>query len=246
MLNKIILITGGTGSWGHELIKQLLEKSPKEIRVFSRNETVQFEMQQQFINDDRLKFIIGDIRDKDQLVYACQGVHYVFHLAALKHVPVCEYYPYEAIKTNIHGTQNVIEASTQTQVEKVIYVSTDKAADPSNTYGMTKAIGEKLMVHANIQTKKTKFICVRGGNVLGTSGSVVPLFKQQIKRSSQVGITDANMTRFFLTVEDAVGLLFKAVYQGRGGEIFVMKMPACKITDLAEILIEDSKKKTLR
>ena len=112
MLNKIILITGGTGSWGHELIKQLLEKSPKEIRVFSRNETVQFEMQQQFINDHRLKFIIGDIRDKDQLVYACQGVHYVFHLAALKHVPVCEYYPYEAIKTNIHGTQNVIEAST--------------------------------------------------------------------------------------------------------------------------------------
>jgi len=246
MLDKIILITGGTGSWGHELIKQLLEKSPKEIRVFSRNETVQFEMQQQFINDDRLKFIIGDIRDKHQLIYACQGVHYVFHLAALKHVPVCEYYPYEAIKTNIHGTQNVIEASIQMQVEKVTYVSTDKAADPSNTYGMTKAIGEKLMVHANVQTKKTKFICVRGGNVLGTSGSVVPLFKKQIKKSSQVGITDANMTRFFLTIEDAVGLLFKAVYQGRGGEIFVMKMPACKITDLAEVLIEDSKKENVK
>ncbi|KEK22945.1 UDP-N-acetylglucosamine 4,6-dehydratase family protein [Bacillus gaemokensis] len=240
MQNKIILITGGTGSWGRELIKQLLKKSPKEIRIFSRNETVQFEMQQQFLNNDKCKFIIGDIRDKDQLIHACVGVHYVFHLAALKHVPVCEHQPAEAIKTNINGTQNVIEAAIQNQVEKVIYVSTDKAADPSNTYGMTKAIGEKLIIHANLQTKKTKFICVRGGNVLGTSGSVVPIFKNQIQTRSQLGITDLNMTRFFLTVEDAIELLFKATYEGRGGEIFVMKMPACKIIDLAEVLIEDT------
>ncbi|HEK9102324.1 polysaccharide biosynthesis protein [Bacillus pfraonensis] len=240
MYNKTILVTGGTGSWGHELIKRLLKESPKEIRIFSRNETVQFEMGQQFANHDNLKFIIGDIRDKEQLHSVCKGVHYVFHLAALKHVPVCEYHPYEAIKTNIHGTQNVIEASIQNEVEKVIYVSTDKAADPSNTYGMTKAIGEKLIIHANLQTKKTKFICVRGGNVLGSNGSVVPLFINQIKEHSRVDITDLDMTRFFLTIEEAIELLFKATYEGRGGEIFVMKMPACRIIDLAEVLIENS------
>ncbi|MEK4916161.1 UDP-N-acetylglucosamine 4,6-dehydratase family protein [Bacillus sp. FSL E2-8887] len=240
MYNKTILVTGGTGSWGYELIKQLLKESPKEIRIFSRNETVQFEMQQQFNNHDNFKFIIGDIRDKEALVSACKGVHYVFHLAALKHVPVCEYQPYEAIKTNINGTENVIEASIQNNVEKVIYVSTDKAADPSNTYGITKAIGEKLIIHANLQSSKTKFICVRGGNVLGSNGSVVPIFKNQIKEYSKIGITDFDMTRFFLTIEEAVELLFKATKEGKGGEIFVMKMPACKITDLAEVLIEDS------
>ncbi|MGW6382877.1 UDP-N-acetylglucosamine 4,6-dehydratase family protein, partial [Peribacillus butanolivorans] len=244
--NKTILVTGGTGSWGYELIKQLLKESPKEIRVFSRNETVQFEMQQQFANQGNLKFIIGDIRDKEQLISACKGVHYLFHLAALKHVPVCEYHPYEAIKTNIQGTKNVIDASLQNEIEKVIYVSTDKAADPSNTYGMTKAIGEKLMIHANLQTKKTKFICVRGGNVLGSNGSVVPIFSKQIKEHGKIGITDIDMTRFFLTIEDAIGLLFKATHEGRGGEIFVMKMPACKITDLAEVLIEDSQKENVQ
>ncbi|PEA88297.1 UDP-N-acetylglucosamine 4,6-dehydratase family protein [Bacillus thuringiensis] len=246
MYNKKILVTGGTGSWGHELIRQLLKETPREIRVFSRNETVQFEMQQKFANHDNLKFIIGDIRDKDELVSACKGVHYVFHLAALKHVPVCEYQPYEAIKTNINGTQNVIEASIQNNIEKVIYVSTDKAADPSNTYGMTKAIGEKLIINANLQSSKTKFICVRGGNVLGSNGSVVPIFKHQIKEHSKLGITDFDMTRFFLTIEDSVELLFKATHEGKGGEIFVMKMPACKIIDLAEILIEDSQKNNVQ
>ncbi|WP_142287195.1 polysaccharide biosynthesis protein, partial [Bacillus thuringiensis] len=204
MYNKAILVTGGTGSWGNELIRQLLKETPREIRVFSRNETAQFEMQQKFANHDNLRFIIGDIRDREALVSACKGVQYVFHLAALKHVPVCEYQPDEAIKTNINGTQNVIEAAIQNHVEKVIYVSTDKAADPSNTYGMTKAMGEKLIIHANLQSSKTKFICVRGGNVLGSSGSVVPLFKNQIKEHARIGITDFDMTRFFLTIEDAV------------------------------------------
>ncbi|MDO6632237.1 polysaccharide biosynthesis protein [Bacillus thuringiensis] len=238
MYNKTILVTGGTGSWGYELIKQLLRETPREIRIFSRNEMVQVEMQQQFANYNNLKFIIGDIRDREAVVSACKGVHYVFHLAALKHVPVCEYQPYEAIKTNITGTQNVIEASIEREVEKVIYVSTDKAADPSNTYGMTKAIGEKLIINASLRTKKTKFICVRGGNVLGSSGSVVPIFMKQIQEHSRVGITHFDMARFFLTIEDAVGLLFKATYEGKGGEIFVMKMPAFKIKDLAEVLIE--------
>ncbi|PGU00193.1 UDP-N-acetylglucosamine 4,6-dehydratase [Bacillus cereus] len=242
MYNKTILVTGGTGSWGYELIKQLLKETPREIRIFSRNEMVQVEMQQKLANHDNLKFIIGDIRDSEALVSACKGVHYVFHLAALKHVPVCEYQPYEAIKTNITGTQNVIEASIEREVEKVIYVSTDKAADPSNTYGMTKAIGEKLIVNANLRTNKTKFICVRGGNVLGSSGSVVPIFMKQIQEYSRVGITHFDMTRFFLTIEDAVGLLFKVTYEGQGGEIFVMKMPTFKIKDLAEVLIEDSGK----
>ncbi|MFZ7807526.1 UDP-N-acetylglucosamine 4,6-dehydratase family protein [Bacillus thuringiensis] len=246
MYNKTILITGGTGSWGNELIRQLVKETPREIRVFSRNETAQFEMQQKFTNHDNLKFIIGDIRDRGALVSACKDVQYVFHLAALKHVPVCEYQPDEAIKTNINGTQNVIEAAIQNHVKKVIYVSTDKAADPSNTYGMTKAMGEKLIIHANLQSSKTKFICVRGGNVLGSSGSVVPLFKNQIKEHARIGITDFDMTRFFLTIEDAVRLLFKATYEGKGGEIFVMKMPACKIIDLAEVLIEDAQKKQVQ
>ncbi|QWI73103.1 SDR family NAD(P)-dependent oxidoreductase (plasmid) [Bacillus mycoides] len=240
MKDKIILVTGGTGSWGHELVKQLLEENIKEVRIYSRNEALQYEMQKQFKDNKKLTFIIGDIRDREQLTNACKGVDYIFHLAALKHVPVCENYPFEAIKTNVEGTKNVIIAATHNQVEKVIYVSTDKAADPSNTYGMTKALGERLIIQANVTQTNTKFICVRAGNVLGTAGSVVPLFKKQIEENSEITITDKHMTRFFLTVESAIKLLFKVTKEGKGGEIFVTKMPACKIQDLAEVLIEDA------
>ncbi|WP_310257192.1 polysaccharide biosynthesis protein [Fictibacillus barbaricus] len=241
--NKKILITGGTGSWGHELVKQLLPKNPKEIIILSRNEASQVAMQRQFDYNNKLTFLIGDIRDKDSLMKACEGVDYLYHLAALKHVPICELQPYEAMKSNIAGTQNVIESAIHHKVKKVIYISTDKAANPSNLYGMTKAIGEKLIIHANLLTKHTKFVCVRGGNVLGTNGSVIHVFKNQIANKGQVGITDFEMTRFFLTLEEAISLLFKATFESVGGEIFVMKMPTCKITDLAQVLIDSSGKK---
>ncbi|MBV6683342.1 polysaccharide biosynthesis protein [Bacillus sp. JRC01] len=236
--NKTILVTGGTGSWGNELVSQLLEKNPKEIRIFSRNETSQVLTKQKFENDPRLTFLIGDVRDKEAVMEAAQKVDYIFHLAALKHVPVCEHQPLEALKTNVMGTQNIIDAAIENEVEKVINISTDKAANPSNFYGFTKAMGEKLIINANVLTDKTKFVCVRGGNVLGTNGSVIHVFKHGIKEKSRIGITDKNMTRFFLTIKDAIKLLFKATYESHGGEIFVMKMPTCKIMDLAQVLID--------
>ncbi|WP_408010749.1 polysaccharide biosynthesis protein [Pseudalkalibacillus sp. A8] len=242
MRNKTILITGGTGSWGHELVKQLLEKNPKEIRIFSRNEASQVHMQHEFEYNPKLNFIIGDIREYQGLAKASEGVDYIYHLAALKHVPICEHQPYEALKTNVLGTQHVIEAAIQNNVEKVIYISTDKAANPSNFYGMTKAIGEKLIIYANVLSPSTRFVCVRGGNVLGTNGSVIHVFKRQIQQKGEIGITDKRMTRFFLTLHDAIKLLFKATDESKGGEIFVMKMPTCSIIDLAEVLIEASGK----
>ncbi len=234
--NAVILVTGGTGSWGNELIHQILTFDPKEVIVYSRNEDRQVNMRRAF-DDPRLSFCIGDIRDRQALFQAFRGVDYVFHLAALKHVPVCEESPSEAIKTNVTGTQNVIDAAIYNGVKKVINGSTDKAADPANFYGFTKAIGEKLIVQANQLSSLTKFICVRGGNVLGTNGSVLHLFIDQINRKNEITITDKRMTRFFLTQEDAVKLLLKAASDGKGGEIFVMNMPACKILDLAEVLI---------
>ncbi|MFO6495811.1 MULTISPECIES: polysaccharide biosynthesis protein [Bacillus] len=235
--NKTIFITGGTGSWGHELILQLLALNPKKITVFSRNEERQVQMRRQ-IEDPRLAFFIGDIRDRKALHAGLKGVDYVFHLAALKHVPVCEEQPLEALKTNVSGTENVIEAAIENGVKKVINVSTDKAADPVNFYGMTKAIGEKLIVYANHLYGKTAFICVRGGNVLGSSGSVLHLFKDQIRQKNQVSITDKRMTRFFLTKEKTIELLLEAAVKGQGGEIFIMNSPAFRILDMAEILIE--------
>lgn len=237
--NQRILVTGGTGSWGYELISQLLPLNPKQVIVYSRSEATQVAMEREF-EDSRLTFRIGDIRDKEALTAACQHVDYIFHLAALKHVPVCEEHPYEALKTNVVGTQHVIEAAIENHVKKVIYISTDKAANPSNFYGMTKAIGEKLIVYANLLSTHTKFVCVRGGNVLGTNGSVVHVFKNQIRQKGQISITDHNMTRFFLTLKDAISLLFKASIESVGGEIFVMMMPTCRIVDLAEVLIEAS------
>lgn len=236
--NKIVLVTGGTGSWGNELAKQLLELNVKEIRIFSRGEFAQVTMQRKF-NDNRLKFIIGDVRDFDSINSACKNVDIIFHLAALKHIPVCEIYPDEAIKTNIIGTRNVIYAAIKNRVKKVIDVSTDKACDPLNLYGMTKAVGEKLILHANTIRYQTEFLIVRGGNVLGSNGSVVPHFINQIKNGKDLEITDFNMTRYFLTLPEAIKLLFTAVFSGRSNGIFVMKMPAFKIKEIAEVLIEE-------
>ncbi|WP_019532880.1 polysaccharide biosynthesis protein [Paenibacillus ginsengihumi] len=234
--NSTVLVTGGTGSWGRELVSQLMTHDPREIVVFSRGELHQVQMKRAF-DDPRLRFRIGDIRDRQALAEACRGVDYVFHLAALKHVPVCEDQPYEALKTNVTGTQNVIEAAAEAGVRKVVYISSDKAAHPANFYGMTKAIGEKLMVHANLMYPDTRFVCVRGGNVLGTNGSVIHVFHQELVEKRQIGITHVDMTRFFLTLKQAVGLLLRAAEEGRGGETFVMKMPACRIMDLAAELI---------
>lgn len=237
--NSTILITGGTGSWGQELVRKLLTYQPKEIRIFSRNEYTQVLMNRAFAENTILRFIIGDIRDSVSLEEACIGVDYLFHLAALKHVPICENQPEEAIKTNITGTENVIRASIKSNIKKVIDVSTDKAADPINLYGMTKAIGEKLMIQANNKSDKTQFVCIRSGNVLGTNGSVVPFFKNLILSGQDVTLTTSDMTRFFLTLSEAINLLLQAAEVAVGGEIFVIKMKACRIVDLAKVMINN-------
>jgi FlaA1/EpsC-like NDP-sugar epimerase len=235
---KRIFVSGATGSWGQTLIRMLLANyNPTEIICFSRGELQQVLMQRQF-HDSRLKFVVGDIRDYDAVKFAMRDVDIVFHLAALKHVPICEDHPQEAIKTNITGTTNIVNAAIENKVDKVIDVSTDKAVEPLNLYGMTKAVGEKLVIQGNDLSTHTRFVCIRGGNVMGSNGSVIPYFIEQIKAGGPITITDLEMTRFFLTLEEAIGLLFKAAEDSIGGETFVMNMPACYIRDIAEVLME--------
>jgi UDP-N-acetylglucosamine 4,6-dehydratase len=235
---KTIFISGATGSWGQTLTRMLLANySPQEIICFSRGELQQVLMQRRF-QDPRLKFVIGDVRDYEAVRFAMKGADIVFHLAALKHVPICEDHPQEAIKTNITGTTNIVNAAIENSVAKVIDVSTDKAVEPLNLYGMTKAVGEKLIIQGNDLSPHTKFVCVRGGNVMGSNGSVIPYFVEQIQAGGPVTITDLEMTRFFLTLEEAIALLFKAAEDSIGGETFVMNMPACYIKDIASVLME--------
>lgn len=234
--DKIIVVTGGTGSWGRELTRQLLELDPKKIIIFSRGEIAQVDMLRKF-NNPKLEFVIGDVRDKSAVDAVMRnGVDYVYHLASLKHVPICENQPQEAIQTNIIGTKNVINSSIVNGVKKFIDVSTDKAVSPINLYGYSKGVGERLSIQANCLTKDTDFICIRGGNVLGTNGSVVPYIIEQIK-TGEVQITDSRMTRFFLTLPQAIKLLFQATEVGIGGETYVMNMPSFYIKDLVDILI---------
>lgn len=237
--NSIIMITGGTGSWGRELVTQILEKySPKQIRIYSRGEHTQVEMRRRY-PDPRLKFIIGDVRDKNILGLAMKNVDYVFHLAALKHVHVCEEACWEAVLTNIFGTQNVIEAAMENKVKMVVDASTDKAVEPFNLYGITKACGERLMINANQNyITDTKFVCIRGGNVLGTAGSVIPLFKKQILEDNAITLTDPKMTRFLMSAREAIGLVLEAVEGAIGGETFVMKMPASGMDVLMKTMIK--------
>lgn len=233
-----IFVTGATGSWGQTLIKKLLaDYHVREIICFSRGEIRQVEMKRKF-SDSRLKFVIGDVRDGRAIEDATRGVDYIFHLAALKHVPICEDQPVEAIKTNIDGTINIIRAAIINRVKKVIDVSSDKAVEAVNLYGMTKAVGEKLIIQANELGDYTRFVCIRGGNVMGSSGSVIPLFIDQIRSGGPLTFTDKKMTRFFLTLDDAINLLFKASQNSIGGETFVMNMPACYIVDLADVLMD--------
>lgn len=239
-----ILVTGGTGSWGHELVRQLLEKYPEieEIRIYSRGEHKQVEMISEFNSNPKLKFIIGDVRDKNILNFAMRGIDIVFHLAALKHVPIGENNTWEAVLTNIYGTQNVIEAAILNNVKKVVDVSTDKAVEPFNHYGITKAAGEKLMINANFNYSynhhnETSFICVRGGNVIGTNGSVIPLFKQQLQEKNEITVTNPVMTRFLMSTKEAISLIFIAVENSIGGELFVMNMPATSLEVIAHVMI---------
>lgn len=235
---KRIFISGGTGSWGQTLTRLLLENyDVEEIICFSRGELQQVLMQRKF-NNPKIKFIIGDIRDYAAVESVTKDVDYIFHLAALKHVPICEINVQETIKTNIYGTTNIVNAAIKNRVKKVIDVSSDKAVEPINLYGMSKAVGEKTIIQANDLSDYTKFVCIRGGNVMGSSGSVIPLFIDQIKNGGPLTITDMQMTRFFLTLEEAIHLIFKASIDSIGGETFVMNMPACYIKDLADVLME--------
>jgi UDP-N-acetylglucosamine 4,6-dehydratase/5-epimerase len=239
---KIILLTGGTGSFGQKFVEIMLkEYNPKTIRIFSRDELKQWEMAQKFNYDERLRFFIGDVRDKERLERAMDGVDIVIHAAALKQVPLCEYNPFEAVKTNILGTQNVIEAAINCNVEKVVGISTDKAVNPVNLYGATKLCMEKLLVAANSYVgpkRRTKMSCVRYGNVVGSRGSVIPLFKNQ-RKTGKITITDPRMTRFWITLEQGVRFVIKCVEIMQGGEIFIPKIPSMKIMDLAKAVAPD-------
>jgi UDP-N-acetylglucosamine 4,6-dehydratase len=231
--NKTILITGGTGSFGKKFITKVLEQDVKKVIVFSRDELKQYEMAQEF-TDPRIRFFIGDVRDKERLLRAFDGVDVVIHAAALKHVGACEYNPFEAVKTNIHGAQNIIEAAIDRGVQRVIALSTDKACSPINLYGATKLASDKIFVAANSYAgqKDTKFAVVRYGNVVGSRGSVVPFFKK-IKETGKLPITDERMTRFWITLDQGVQFVIDNLDRMKGGEIFVPKIPSMKVTDLA-------------
>ncbi len=237
--DKVVLVTGGTGSFGKKFIKRAMTEGVKKVIVFSRDELKQYEMKQEF-TDSRIRFFIGDVRDKERLYRAFDGVDIVIHAAAMKHVDACEYNPFEAVKTNIHGAQNVIEAAIDKGVEKVIALSTDKAASPVNLYGATKLASDKLFVAANayVGEKHTKFSVVRYGNVVGSRGSVVPFFKK-ISETGKVPITDPRMTRFWITLDQGVQFVLDNLQRMQGGEIFVPKIPSMKITDLAKAIAPD-------
>lgn len=234
--DKVILVTGGTGSFGKKFIKRALHEGAKKIIIFSRDELKQYEMKQEF-TDNRLRFFIGDVRDKDRLHRAFDGVDIVIHAAAMKHVDACEYNPFEAVKTNIHGAQNIIEAAIDRGVEKVIALSTDKACAPVNLYGATKLASDKLFVAANayVGDKKTSFSVVRYGNVVGSRGSVVPFFNK-IKETGVVPVTDERMTRFWITLDQGVQFVMDNLQRMHGGEIFVPKIPSMKVLDLAKAI----------
>jgi UDP-N-acetylglucosamine 4,6-dehydratase/UDP-glucose 4-epimerase len=237
---KVILITGGTGFLGRALIKEILKYNPQSIRVFSRDEVKHHNVQEIFHNDERLRNFIGDIRDSHRLKKAMFGANIVIHAAALKRLDILEYNVEEVIKTNIIGTLNVVEAALETNVDRVIFVSTDKACSPVNTYGACKFVGERIFIETNYNrgTRKTIFSCVRYGNVLESTGSVIPFFENKIKNHEKIPVTDLRMTRFIISPEQAVELIFTAIKYGVGGEIFVPKLPAFKLPDLIEILNE--------
>lgn len=237
---KKVLIIGGTGTIGQSLLTTILKEEPAVVRIFSRDEYKQFELKEKMKKYHNIRYLIGDIRDYDRLLRAMQDIDYVFHVAAMKHVPSCEYDPFEAVKTNVIGTQNVIQASLNAGVKKVIFTSTDKAIAPTNTYGASKLMAERLIASAqfNSGSAQTIFAAVRFGNVMGSRGSVIPLFKSQIKEQKKITVTDLNMSRFMMTLSEATDLTIEAMKIAQGGEIFILKMPVIHLNDLVEVVIE--------
>lgn len=234
---KRILVTGGVGSIGSHLVRELFKYEPEYIRVFDNNESGLFDLKQD-LSSDKIRPLIGDIRDKERLVMAMENVEIVFHAAALKHVPLCEFNPFDAVKTNVIGTQNVLEGAYAQGVQKVITISTDKAVNPSNVMGATKLLAERLTISANSYRgrKRTIFSCVRFGNVLNSRGSIVPLFVKQIQKGGPITVTHPDMRRFFMDIPSATHLILTAGMLSCGNEIFILKMPAIRIMDLAEVM----------
>ena len=244
--DKIILLTGGTGSFGNKFTEIVLKKhEPEAVRIFSRGEKKQLDMSNRF-NDDRLRFFIGDVRDKDRLHRAMTDVDIVVHAAALKQVPACEYNPIEAVRTNVDGSINLIDAAIDNGIDRVMAISTDKAVHPVNLYGATKMTAEKLFIQGNSYSGKmeTKFSCVRYGNVIGSRGSVVPLFMEQ-KKKGVITITDEKMTRFWIKIDQGVEFVIDCINKMKGGEIFIPKIPSMKVIDLAESIAPEVEKKVI-
>lgn len=240
---KTVLITGGTGSFGQAMTRKLLTQyNPQSIRIFSRDELKQHDMRITFKDDSRLRFFIGDVRDPIRLQRALDGVHVVFHAAALKQVPACEYNPIEAIRTNVDGAINVIESCLDRGVSRVIALSTDKAASPINLYGATKLCSDKLFIHANNYAggQDVKFSVVRYGNVMGSRGSVIPVFREQLKNGRTLTITHKDMTRFWITLDQATNFVLTSLTVMHGGEIFVPKIPSMRVIDLARAMADDA------
>ena len=237
--DKILMITGGTGSFGNKVLKRFLPTDVSEIRIFSRDEKKQEDMRTE-LNSPKLKFYIGDVRDYDSIHQAMKGVNYVFHAAALKQVPSCEFYPFEAVRTNVLGAENVMTAAIANKIDKVVMLSTDKAVYPINAMGLSKALMEKFMVaKARMQNESETVLCAtRYGNVMASRGSVIPLFVSQLKDGKELTVTDPNMTRFLMSLDDSVDLVLHAYEHGRQGDIFVQKAPASTIGDLAQALKE--------
>jgi UDP-N-acetylglucosamine 4,6-dehydratase (inverting) len=248
--NKTILITGGTGSFGKKFVEMVFERyKPNKVILYSRDEYKQYKMREKFKkHDDKIRYFIGDVRDKDRLNRAFTNVDYVIHAAALKQVPACEYNPIEAIKTNVDGAQNVIEAAINKGVKRVVALSTDKAVNPINLYGATKLASDKLFIAANAYSgnQNTVFSVVRYGNVAGSRGSVIPFFKMLLDKGERnLPITDIKMTRFWITLDEAVELVFKALNEAKGGETYISKIPSFKITDLAKAMCPEDKIKEI-
>ena len=238
--DRSILVTGGTGSIGSAIVEALLPAAPRALRVLSRDDTKQFELQQRFRGEPSLRMLIGDVRSADRMRRAMTGIDMVFHTAALKHVPACEFNPFEAAETNVRGTQNVAEAAIDSGVERVLTISTDKAVDPTNVMGATKLLSERLMSAAQLARGPTsiRFGSVRFGNVIDSRGSLIPLVRSQIARGGPVTITDPDMTRYLMPVSDAVMLCLRAMERMEGGEVFILKMPRVRVGDLVEVLVE--------
>lgn len=239
LAGRVVLVTGGTGTIGTEIVRQVIASRPKVVRIFSRDENKQAQLRMRLGDDAPVRFLIGDIRDRQRLRTALAGVDVVFHAAALKHVPACEYNPFEAVQTNVIGTQNLIETCRETGVGRLIAISTDKAVNPVNTMGATKLLAENVLADAQKWNPTLVISTVRFGNVLGSRGSLIPLVTQRMEEGREVELTSRRMTRFMMTLREAVELVLVAAHRSEGGEIFILKMPALRVADLVEVWVEE-------